>query len=142
MASAEILTPVPAMIGNVITQAVRDCAKSLGLEAEVWIRDLPLWSLSKREGEILRKLQIGVFRLEASDELRIVPQVLRLDKEAHSLVAAEQLDVKTIIGIDIWRLGNADELTTRLKQAWADLEKLQTPGTRVVSIPASPHFRW
>jgi hypothetical protein len=111
-----------------------------GLDVDAWVHDLPLWSLSKRETEtgIVRRLQIGAYVLDQDYEVRIIPQVFRVDRDASELVAPNDIDPKLIKGLPPH--AKRDELLLALKQAWADLDRMPAPGSRVVRIPISQHY--
>lgn len=145
MPRSEFFISLPAEIGNFITQAVRSFAKPRALNAEVWIHDLPLWSISEQDKKagIVRRLQIGAYRLDETEELRILPQVFRLNKETHSLTALEEVDPKLIKGKRVWELKGPESVTPLLDQAWQDVLKMPPPEqSKGISIPLSRHFRW
>lgn len=145
MPRSEFLIPLPAEIGNLVTRAVRSFAKQKALGAEFWIQDLPLWSLSEQDERagIIRRLQIGAYRLDESDELRIIPQVFRLNKKSRSLTALDQIDPKLIRGKRLGDLKGPEDVTSMLDQAWQDVLKMPLPEqSKGISIPLSPHFRW
>lgn len=145
MPRSEFLIPLAAEIGNVVTRAVRSFAEHKALEAEFWIQDLPLWSLSEQDERagIIRRLQIGAYRLDESDELRVIPQVFRLNKERHSLTALDQIDPKLIRWKRLGDLKEPEDVTSMLDQGWQDVLKMPLPEqSKGISIPLSPHFRW
>lgn len=145
MPRSEFLIPLAAEIGHVVTRAVRSFAELNALAADFWIQDLPLWSLSAQDERagIIRRLQIGAYRLDESDELRVIPQVFRLNKDTHSLTALDQIDPKLIRGKRLGDLKGPEDVTPLLDQGWQDVLKMPLPEqSKGMSIPLSPHFRW
>ncbi len=85
----------------------------------------------------------GAYRLDESDELRIIPQVFRLNKESHSVTALNQIDPKLIKWKRRGDLKGAEDVTSLLDQGWQDVLKMPLPEqSKGVSIPLSPHFHW
>ena len=144
MGRAELMTEVPPWIGSVVTETVLRFADDQGLDAETRMHDLPLWSVSKRDREtgVIRRLQIGAYALDEAYEFRILPQVFRLYREMHVLVAAEEIDPRLIKGLDVSRVAKGDDLRALLKEAWSDVESMPAPGSPVVRVPVSPHYHW
>lgn len=148
MPRAEYLVPLPSMFANAITAAVREFAEKTGLQAEFWVHDLPLWIVSSIDANtgIVRRLQVGAYRLEASEELRIVPQVFRLDSDRRSLIAFEEIDPTLIRHMTLWAVQTQKEVKELLAQAWADVQRMSPPEassnqrTRTISIPVSPNY--
>ncbi|MBI3455730.1 MAG: hypothetical protein HY002_08075 [Candidatus Rokubacteria bacterium] len=144
MPRSEYFIPLPEPVGRAISDAVRAFATQMDLEAEVWIQDLPLWTLSKHDPAtgLVRRLQVGAYRLDDTDEVRVIPQVLWLDKKSRSLFAPEQIDPSAIRGMRLWEV-RTDGLLVLLKEAWSDVSRMAPPkNSGELRIPVSPHYRW
>ena len=150
MPRVEYLIQLPALYGNPITEAVRRFAEKMGLEAELWRHELPLWSVSSvdKEKGIVRRVQIGAYRLDDSEEVRAIPAVFKLHK-GQELAAFEEIDPTYIRRAPIQQIANnPKEVSALLEQAWADALRMPPPDAspnqraRTVSIPISPRYKW
>jgi len=132
-------------IGAAITDAVRKFAAARNLTAEVWVHDLPLWFLrSDESGDIIRRLQVGAYRLDASEEIRAIPQVFRI--EAGHLLAFERVDPTLIRARPLAEVRSTSDVMDLLHEAWDLARQAPAPaspssGSRnsTVRVPISPH---
>ncbi len=147
MARAEYIAELSSVYGNAITAAVREFAKEYNLTAEVWVHDAPLWFVSSTDAErgIGRRVQIGAYRLDSSEEVRMVPQVFRLDTQHRKLVAFEQVEPNLIEKMSLQMAIEAKSVKQHLAQAWGKALKMEPPSSNptaaVISVPFSPNYR-
>ena len=144
MAKVDYWTAIPSSLGKRITDAVHAFGQEMNLEVEVWIHDMPLWSLSQHEPDgIIRRLQIGAYRMDHDEELRLITQVLRLSKDGRSLVALREIGDKLIVSRPLRHLGSAEQIRLLFKQAWYDLTRLPAPEQQspFITIPLSSLYR-
>ena len=151
MPRAEYLVQLPSRIGNVITEGVREFANNTGLKAEVWVHDLPLWFVSQVDAGagIIRRIQVGVYRLDTSEEIRMVPQVLRLDTKNRRLIAFEEVNPKIIRSLRLDTVQDKKVVITLLGESWGEALRMEPPPgpaatapPGVISIHVSPNYDW
>lgn len=141
----EYFVGIPMELGALINRAVEEFAKKNSLNADLWIQDLPLWSVWYKDDKasVIRRLQVGAYRVGRGEELRIVPQVFALDKEQNTLTAFEQIDPKDILAKRIGDLEEDRDVLSLLEKAWKGVLKMPRPEqSEGISIPVSPHHRW
>ena len=147
MARAEYIVGLSSEYGNSITAAVREFALEYRLTAEVWVHDFPLWFVSSTDTDpgIARRVQIGAYRLDTSEEVRMVPQVYRIDNQLRRLVAFDQVEVELIVKMSLNAATEPKKVKEHLAQAWGKALKMQptssNPTSAVISVPFSPNYR-
>jgi len=147
MARAEYIAGLSSAYGNSITTAVREFAQENNLTTEVWVHDFPLWFVSSIDSDhgIARRVQIGAYRLDTSEEVRMVPQVYRLDNQLRRLVAFDQVEVELIETMPVSAAIEPKVVKQHLAQAWGKALKMKPPSSNptsgVISVPFSPNYR-
>ena len=147
MPRVEYIAGLSSVHGNAITAAVREFAQERQLTAEVWVHDAPLWFVSSTDTArgIGRRVQIGAYRLDASEEVRMVPQVFRLDNRLRRLVAFEQVEPDLIETMSLDIATESKNVKQHLARAWGKVLKMEppssNPSTAVISVPFSPNYR-
>lgn len=151
MSRADYIVPLPSLFGKAITEAVRAFAERTGLEVESWVHDLPLWFVSKtyKGAGVVRRVQVGAYWLDEAEEVRVIPQVFRFDKDGRSLFAFEQIDPKFIRTAPLKAVKDPKMVAAALAEAWEDALRMEPPGPspsnpspRTISIPVSRYFEW
>jgi hypothetical protein len=140
MLRSDFLTFLPSGLGNLITDTVRTFADKTGLQAEFWVQDLPLWSLSRLDSDtgIWRRLQVGAYWINQTPELRIVPEVFRIDRNRNALIARETINPELIRVVSVWDVGGREKLMLALEEAWSAAIKMAPPEpTAAVIVPLS-----
>jgi hypothetical protein len=138
----ELLSFLPPGLGNMVSETVTRFAESRGLGAELWVHDVPLWSVSKLDKSTgtLRRLQIGAYWIRQAPELRLVPQVFLIDMRRKLLIAPKQIRAELIKVVPIWELSE-HALFLALKEAWATTIEMPPPDPdRDAAIPLSVEF--
>ena len=148
MANTPYFSPLPDFIGRPVTEAVSQFAEKMGLRAEMWVHDLPLWfvTLVDRDAGVVRRLQIAAYTVEMSDELRMIPQVFRFKGEDRTLLAFEETSPELIRKLPLWEEARDGSRGLKaLEEAWQATLRLMPPpnssSKAVVSVEVSPDFR-
>lgn len=147
MARVEYIIGLSPEHGNSITAAVREFAQEYSLTAEVWVHDFPLWFVSNTDTDrgIARRVQIGAYRLDTSEQVRMVPQVYRIENQLRRLVAFDQVEVELIEKMPLNAATEPKNVKQHLAQAWVKALKMQPPSSNptsaVISVPFSPNYR-
>jgi hypothetical protein len=133
MSTAQYFIPVPASVAKVISDAVQTVAQKKDLHVEAWVQDVPLWFVTPRvwgEG-IIRRLQVGVYALGTSNEIRIIPEVFRFVPGQREVVMYEATDPKHIVSrpFDVTK----GDLENALFAAWETALELAPPPEPPVS---------
>jgi len=107
----------------------------------------PLWFVSSIDAEhsIARRVQIGAYRLDTSEEVRMVPQVYRLDNQLRRLVAFDEIGVELIEKMPLTAATEPKNVKQHLAQAWGTALNMKPPSSNptsgVISVPFSPNYR-
>ena len=147
MPRVEYIAGLPSVVGNAITAAVREFAQEYNLTAEVWVHDAPLWFVSSTDADrgIGRRVQVGAYRLDTSEEVRMVPQVFRLDHQLQRLVAFEQIEPDLIEKMPLNSATEPKNVKQHLAQARGKALKMEPPPSNptaaVISVPVSRNYR-
>jgi hypothetical protein len=153
MSDGRYFSPLPGFIGTTITSVVRKFAEEKGLHVESWVHDMPLWLLTSVDSEtgMVRRVQVGAYSLgeedKVRDEVRLIPQVFRFNKQSRVLLAFEESDPKEIRSLPLWEATDVKRLNGLLVETWAAALSLAPPpavertNSRVVlPIEVAPEF--
>lgn len=129
MPRTEYAVPLPASIGCAVTDAVRSFADQKKLRAEVWVHDLPLWFVTEvgREPGVVRRVQIVAYRLDRSDELRLIPQVFRLDRDRRAIISFRRTPPELIGHLELREAADSKKVEELLHSTWQSSQNLLPP---------------
>ena len=74
---------IPSQVTAIVDRVLDDHAKTSGWEPVHWYHDEPIWFLEKRDGDIVRRVQIAPFRVKQDGSwivaLRLIPSAYRTE---------------------------------------------------------------
>lgn len=127
-------------MGEFVSYAVRSFAEEKNLYFDLWHKDSPIWVITDLNwnesniGPVVRKLTIGVFQVERSLEIIIVPDIYKIKGGKRTSMTSEerQKQTRTVTYKSFLRAvvrdvdnGVNEVLWPELEKAWSDLQKTQ-----------------
>lgn len=119
MPVGDFYTAMPRRVGKLIQEAVLKFANIHKLKHEDWVNDLPLWLLiSENEPTQIRRLQVGVYRTQTDEELRVIPEVYASDTKKRTLTVAEKLLEDCVVCKSLSEITSMEDVMQQLDKAW------------------------
>lgn len=138
--AVDVSTPIAIapQFAEMIDMAVDEFVKGAeGWESVHWYHDEPIWFIERRDGNLIRHVQISAFRTRSTGGsptvvLKLIPDLYRVEdgRAVEHIDAAAIRDQVKSIRLTGTSLDNFEkELRDRLGEAWAATQKLYLPGT-------------